>query len=329
MEVSASTLVLMRLLSIRGVGVGKLRKVIESLQSAADGLANLDPRPLQSQGLLDERQLDEFATSEEKAKRDIEALRSHDVHVIGWFDAAYPEKLRRRRGPPLLMFRGEPALFDRPSIGFCGSRRASDKGLAVARDCAEQLAQAGIDVVSGYASGIDLCTHRTALQAGGSTTIVLPEGLLQFRIKRELKEVWDWTRVCVVSEFSPGARWSVGNAMQRNATICGLSDAMILIEARSTGGSIAAGRESLAMGVPLFVAEYEGMPESADGNRALIAQGAMALRRSRKTYRASLDRVFAAMQSGSGEQVGSGENQATAGASRPRLDEAQTTLFGQ
>jgi hypothetical protein len=50
------------------------------------------------------------------------------------------------------------------------------------------------------------------------------------------------------------------SAMQRNKTICGLSRAMVLIEARSTGGSIQAGRDCLKMGLPLFAAVYEGSP---------------------------------------------------------------------
>jgi DNA processing protein len=322
METSASTIALMRLQAVRGVGAARVRKVIESARGRSEGLPALVARPGGLRGVLNDQQLDELSANEAAIARHAEDLRAQGVRVIGWHDHGYPERLRRRLGPPILMVRGEVALLDRSAVGFCGSRKASGKGLTVAGDCADQLAQAGVDVVSGYAAGVDLCAHRAALQAGGVTTIVLAEGILQFRIKRELEDVWDWTRVCVVSEFAPQTRWTIGNAMQRNATICGLSDAMILIESRSTGGSIAAGRSSLAMGVPLFVAEYDGMPEWADGNRELLAGGAMPLRKSRATNRASLDRVFGAMRESSGETDAAGS------ASPPRLA-AQTTLFGQ
>ena len=69
--------------------------------------------------------------------------------------------------------------------------------------------------------------------------------------------------------------------MQRNKTICGLSRAMVLIEARSTGGSIQAGRDCLKMGLPLFAAVYEGSPESATGNEELLRNGAKRLMKSR------------------------------------------------
>jgi len=64
------------------------------------------------------------------------------------------------------------------------------------------------------------------------------------------------------------------------------------IEAGATGGSIAAGREALRMGVPLFVPEYAGMPETTTGNRELLREGGRPLLRSRSTMRAKLDPVF-------------------------------------
>ncbi len=76
--------------------------------------------------------------------------------------------------------------------------------------------------------------------------------------------------------------------MQGNRTICGLSHAMILIEAGSNGGSIAAGNQCLKLGIPLFAPVYQGMPESATGNRILLGQGARELRKGRQTHRAVL-----------------------------------------
>lgn len=71
---------------------------------------------------------------------------------------------------------------------------------------------------------------------------------------------------------------------------------MIVIEARSTGGSIAAGRECLTLDIPLFTPEYEGMPEWAVGNRELMAQGARPLHKTRATARASLDTLLGAVR---------------------------------
>jgi len=125
----------------------------------------------------------------------------------------------------------------------------------------------------------------------------LPEGILQFRVKEELRRLWNWDRVVVISQFEPKLPWSVHNAMTRNFVICGLSRAMILIEAGTIGGSIAAGRACLDMGRPLFAPVYEGMPEAAAGNRVLLKEGARPLLKNRQTQRAAIQRVLEALVS--------------------------------
>jgi predicted Rossmann fold nucleotide-binding protein DprA/Smf involved in DNA uptake len=183
-------------------------------------------------------------------------------------------------------------LFDDTSVGFCGSRKASEKGLQTAKDCVEQIVERGFTVVSGNAAGIDLAAHKRALEAGGRTILVLPEGILRFRVKKELQEVWDWERVLVVSEFQPGQTWQAHQAMTRNRTIIGLSDILVAIEAGRTGGTIAAGQDALQLRLPVFAPIYEGMPREAEGNEILISKGAKPLRRSKSTGRASLSAMI-------------------------------------
>jgi DNA processing protein len=138
---------------------------------------------------------------------------------------------------------------------------------------------------------VDTAAHYTALRTGGTTTVVLPEGMNKFRVKAPLKKVWDWARVVVISEFLPNSRWSVGNAMQRNTTICALSRAMILIEARSSGGSIAAGKACLGLKIPLFASVYGDRTKESEGNRELLSDGARPLMKSRSTHRANIQPV--------------------------------------
>jgi len=180
-----------------------------------------------------------------------------------------------------LLCLGNFELLNHVSVGFCGSREASDKGMATARDAATLLANDKINIVSGFAAGVDMNAHRAALAAGGTTTVVLAEGILRFRVKKDISDLWDEARTLVVSEFGPNLPWSVSHAMQRNRTICGLSRAMVLIEARTTGGSIEAGRICLSIGLPLFAAVYEGSPESATGNEELLSRGAQRLMKSK------------------------------------------------
>jgi DNA processing protein len=212
-------------------------------------------------------------------------------------DGQYPSLLSAvlgRDAPQRLEWIGNLSLLSRPSVGFCGSRKASAKGLETAADCAAQAAECGVVVVSGYAAGVDETAHFQALAKNGSTIIVLPEGISYFRVRRELRDVWDWDRVLVLSQFSADERWQSFRAMARNKVIIGLSDAMIVIEAGETGGTMDAGRSTLRYGQPLFVAQYEEVTQDALGNKYLIELGARPLSRLRSTGRANMVRVWEA-----------------------------------
>jgi predicted Rossmann fold nucleotide-binding protein DprA/Smf involved in DNA uptake len=148
-------------------------------------------------------------------------------------------------------------------------------------------------VVSGYAHGVDLSAHRAALEAGGTTTLVLAEGILHFRIKTDIKGLTSETNLLVVSEFLPRLPWSGRHAMARNHTICGLSNAMILVESGAEGGTFECGKAALEQKRPLFVVEYAQPPQSAEGNAFFLERGASALRRSRAGP-ANLEAVMAA-----------------------------------
>ncbi|GAA2881752.1 DNA processing protein [Aminobacter niigataensis] len=189
---------------------------------------------------------------------------------------------------PDIFYIGNIDLLNRPSVGFCGSRNASDKGLEVAHDCASQFADNDVVVVSGYAKGVDTQAHRGALESSGSTIVVLPEGINHFRIKRELKEAWDWQRTLVISYFAPDAAWRADRAMDRNKAIVGLSRATIVIEARETGGTFHAGITALQQGRFLVVAKYSDPNSSNIGNDKLISLGGIPLQRNKHTGRSEI-----------------------------------------
>jgi DNA processing protein len=201
-----------------------------------------------------------------------------------------------RKAPEVLYCIGNLSLLENVGVGFCGSRKASVKGLETARDCARQIAEMGINVVSGNAAGVDFEAHKAALDGGGSTILVLPEGINHFRVKKAFGRVWDWQKVLVISQFDPDAAWKPYRAMERNRLIIALSKAMIVIEAGETGGTLNAGMATLKIGRPLFVALYENMVDHAPGNNRLLEMGGQRLNKSRSTERAKLTGLFAVIE---------------------------------
>ncbi|MBO4779383.1 MAG: DNA-processing protein DprA, partial [Selenomonadaceae bacterium] len=118
-------------------------------------------------------------------------------------DEDYPPILKKIDSPPMFFYyRGklEP-LADR--IGIVGSRNSTDLGRSVALEFGEELAAAGLTVVSGAARGIDTFAHQSALKTG-RTVAVLGCGINHAfppENKKLLEQIAE--RGVAISEFLP------------------------------------------------------------------------------------------------------------------------------
>jgi DNA processing protein len=166
---------------------------------------------------------------------------------------------------------GALELLAAPAAGICGSRKATAVGLGAARASGQEISAHGLTVVSGYAKGVDTEAHLGALEYGGTTVLVLAEGIGHFRVKRDVSGEFDLDRTLVVSQFHPEQPWAAHAAMTRNHLIFGLGMALIVIEAGERGGTLAAGQEALKRGRPVLVVDFG---EGTAGNRLLLHGGA-------------------------------------------------------
>ena len=291
---------ILQLLLAKGVGEATIKKIFHFVMSAGcslDCIFNSKDSFLKTgikENLIDSIFSD---TTIERAHRLANELDAHHIKMITQIDASYPQQLIQNMGgnhPPVLFVKGNVDLLNNPSVGFCGSRKVSMKGLHITEDCAKQLAERNITVVSGYAAGTDLAAHSASLRYGGTTVFVLAEGILRFPIKSEVRNLLNEKNHVYVSQFLPTATWNAGNAMKRNGVIIGLSRAMILVESGKTGGTFAAGEESLKRGCPLFVIDFEKPEVSAEANPYFIQSGGMPIRG--KDGVPCLNKVFYAVQ---------------------------------
>ena len=204
-----------------------------------------------------------------------------NILIITEKDSLYPQNLKTSLGnqcPPVLFAKGNLNLLSTSSIGFCGSRKVSSKGIVITEQCVEQLVGRNLTIVSGYANGTDVAAHLSAIKNGGNTVFVLAEGLLKYTLKSEFKNNLNVQNHIFISQFLPNQLWNVGNAMKRNSVIIGLSKAMILVESGKQGGTFAAGEESLKRQIPLFVIDYAAPEVSAEANPYFIERGGFPIR---------------------------------------------------
>ena len=271
-----------RLFKTQGIGAKTLASVAEILEKE-----NLDPEilPLNQSDLS--AQSPELAKilngkirteNSEKVFEAYEALKNNGVNIIYPRHPNFPPQLLEIS--PILFAKGQQKPLTSDSVTIVGARNVSDQGIRITRKLAGDLARTGLNIVSGYAEGVDAEAHLGALAAGGTTTLVLSNGITQLHQKSTFKK-FNWDRdVLAVSQFDPDAKRHLWYALARNQLVCGLSKAVVVIESGperdahgKVSGTFYTAKTALDMNLPLFVLNPNCLDNPPEGNAALIALG--------------------------------------------------------
>ena len=189
-------------------------------------------------GLMEHGSLERFFQAKAKdlkaADEEIEATYARGMHIVHFFDEAYPAALKNIFDPPILLYvKGELPSDNDLAVGVVGSRDASLHGLKTAEAFGRDLAGAGVVVVSGMARGIDTAAHTGALKADGVTIAVLGGGIGHVMDHGHKKMIDAISKKgAIVSEFPLRMSPDVGHFPMRNRIISGLSRCLVVVEAR-------------------------------------------------------------------------------------------------
>ncbi len=197
------------------------------------------------------------------------------IGVTTFFSNSYPEKLLTMPGseiPPILYSYGNLQIFKKKGAAILGDHNVSSRGEFISYMAAKDLVEHSITVISGFAKGADITAHRSALEYGGSTIAVLPQGILKLNIPEMIKPVYDEERFLAVSPFYPDDSAGKYNAFIRNRIICALSHAVYIVESPEEGGIFEAAKSAFGLKVPLYTTEYSEYPASATGNKKILAE---------------------------------------------------------
>ncbi len=203
----------------------------------------------------------------------------HRLAVMGgWlrtlWDSDYPHALRHIPDPPALLY-GCGTLFEQPALAIVGTRRPTDFGKRFTEQLAEELAAAGLVVISGLARGIDAAAHRGALNSNGSTVAVLGCGIDRIYpaenagLYQKIME-----QGLLLSEYPPGTEPLPGHFPGRNRIISGLSKGTLVIEACRDSGSLITAEFALEQGREVMAVPGGVDRRTSYGPNLLIKQGA-------------------------------------------------------
>lgn len=198
------------------------------------------------------------------------------IHLALWRGEGYPKRLVHIDNPPYgLFYQGELPKEGDLAVAIVGARECSAYGRQVAGQAGFCLAKQGVAVISGMASGIDGAGHRGALQAKGGTYGVLGCGV-DVCYPAVNRELYGEVRRAggIVSEYPPHMQPRAMFFPQRNRIISGMSDAVVVVEARKKSGALITADFALEQGREVYAAPGRIGDALSQGANRLIRQGA-------------------------------------------------------
>ncbi len=269
------------LLSVDGIGPGKIRVLLSKLKTTENILSSNFNTLAQIEGIslnLAKKILQinllrkEFSQSIEDEFYHLTKLKTK---IITIWDKEYPSLLKKIYDPPLILYaKGNFQEEDNYSIGVVGTRLPTNYGKVQAERLTRELIDQGITVVSGMARGIDSIAHETCLKNNRRTIAVIGSGM-DVIYPPENKKIFEQIAESgvVVSEFNLGTKPDAQNFPKRNRIISGLSLGIVVVETKITGGAMQTARLALEQNREVFAVPGNLGVKQSEGTNIIIQRG--------------------------------------------------------
>ena len=206
-----------------------------------------------------------------------EYMKKNNIELISIYDQYYPKKLQEIYDKPITLFiKGNKEILNSFSLAIVGCRENTQYGEIVAKNISYEIAKNGIVTVSGLAKGIDSIAHKATLQAGGKTIAVVGNGLdIVYPEENTLLANEIVKRGgAIISEYVIGTKPEKMNFPARNRIISGLSNGVVVVEAKKKSGTMITVDFALEQGKEVFAIPGNITSKNSEGTNELIKQGA-------------------------------------------------------
>lgn len=190
-------------------------------------------------------------------------------------DKDYPMELKSIYNPPVLLFyQGNLDLLTKAKLGVVGSRECSSTGTQSVAKIIKELGNRFV-VVSGLARGIDTSAHLSALKNGGATIAVIGCGLDVYYPKENGKlQDYIANNHLILTEYEVGQQPLKHHFPERNRIIAGISQGILVVEAKMRSGSLITCERAMEEGRDVFAVPGSILDGRSDGCHHLIKEGA-------------------------------------------------------
>lgn len=258
----------LRLIRSPNIGPVSYRQLITRFGSAKAALEALPDLVLRGGGKRTE------IVSAAAVEQEMNAVAACGAHYLFLDDSDYPELLIHiDNAPPVLTYKGDLALFQRPSVAMVGARNASAGACRFARQLAFELGNGGFSVISGLARGIDTAAHAGSIESG--TVAIIAGGIdVVYPPENRDLQVAIAERGLLIAEQPPATEPRARHFPYRNRIIAGLAMGTVVVEAAPKSGSLITARLAAEAGREVMAVPGSPLDPRSRGCNQLIREGA-------------------------------------------------------
>lgn len=192
-----------------------------------------------------------------------EELIRQGVNIVQSDSDSFPPALREKMISSLYV-KGDDQILKRPILTFLSSMKPGACEVNAALACLELVARPGLVIMVGYEHRLSRPIIRRAMKLGSDVIISFPEGLLNFSVRGDVKDVWDEKRIAVVTHAAPRQRWNPGVTLKAKYLSLALANVALITDQDPTWLPDLA----KTISIPLFYINYgelESMPPESLG----------------------------------------------------------------
>ncbi|MCI8658624.1 MAG: DNA-protecting protein DprA [Lachnospiraceae bacterium] len=260
------------------LGAVSIRKLYEYFQSF-EAIYNIEDTEIEQSGILKKNQREALLQWHHHfsvCQWEYNQMKGRGIDFVTPLENRYPKRLLEIYDYPMGLFiKGRLPDENDPSVAIVGARGCSAYGEGMAEEFARALAGEHVQVISGMALGIDGAAHKGALKAGGNTFGILGCGVdicyppSNYSLYEAMGRLGG-----ILSEFPMRTNPKSSHFPMRNRIISGMSDAVLVVEAKTRSGSLITAELGLEQGREVFAVPGRLTDHLSCGCNHLIQQGA-------------------------------------------------------
>lgn len=167
------------------------------------------------------------SVAENLGVEDIAMLKAKEILRLLPGDTLYPKKLIGKSASEIYL-KGDRNIFDNKILSIIVDTKANDRERTAVIDCLKTLPNDNFVYALSYNSSFEIDLVKEILFKNSKLLLVFPYGIFNIKIRKDLREIWDESKITFVSISKPKQSWSVYESINALKFRIKISDALLI-----------------------------------------------------------------------------------------------------